>query len=75
VNIDPESIQTNIVIFDIADTRRSTLEFSAALKSRGVLANGINQHEMRMVTHYDVSRTGIEQALLAARDAIHEGHG
>jgi len=39
-----------------------------------VLANGINQHVMRMVTHYDVSRAGIEQALLAAREAIHEGH-
>jgi len=72
VSIDPESVQTNIVIFNIAGSQKSTLEFSSALKSRGVLANGINASEMRMVTHYDVSRTGINRALTAAREAIKE---
>ncbi len=72
VMVDPESVQTNIVIFDIAGSRKSTAEFSSALKLRGVLANGINARVMRMVTHYDVSRSGIERALTAAREALKE---
>ncbi len=70
VTIDPEKVQTNIVIFDIGQANKSTAEFSSALKSRGVLANGINPREMRMVTHYDVSRAGIETVLTAAREAL-----
>jgi threonine aldolase len=63
VRIDPETVQTNIVIFDIADTGMTTAQFSTALKTEGILAHGINPREMRMVTHYDVSREDIEKAL------------
>ncbi len=63
VKIDPERVQTNIVIFDISGTGLSTAQFSAELKARGVLANGINAREMRMVTHYDVSREMIDRSL------------
>jgi threonine aldolase len=70
VRIDPEKVQTNIVIFDIGDTGVSTADLSARLKARGVLANGINQREMRMVTHKDVSRGDTETALGAVREAL-----
>ncbi|HJQ69800.1 MAG TPA: GntG family PLP-dependent aldolase [Blastocatellia bacterium] len=63
IKIDPERVQTNIVIFDIAGTGKDTTEFSASLKERGVLANGINPREMRIVTHKDVSRSDCESAL------------
>ena len=33
------------------------------LKSHGVLINGINAREMRIVTHYDVDRAGCQRAL------------
>jgi threonine aldolase len=70
VRIDPEKVQTNIVIFDIAETGLTTADCTAGLKARGVLANGINAREMRMVTHYDVNREGIERALRAAREVL-----
>jgi threonine aldolase len=70
VNIDPERAQTNILVFDIAGTGQTTAEFSAKLKQRGVLANGINAREMRMVTHKDVSRHDCEVALGAIREAV-----
>ena len=57
IRIDPASVQTNIVVFSIADLGCSTAEFSEQLKSRGVLANGISEHRMRLVTHFDVSRS------------------
>jgi threonine aldolase len=63
--IDARKVETNILIFDVSGTGLSTTEFSARLKSRGVLVNGINAREMRIVTHHDVDRTGCEQAIEA----------
>lgn len=70
IRIDPEKVQTNILVFDIAGTGKNTTEFSATLKERGVLANGINQREMRMVTHKDVSRSDVETALEVIREIV-----
>jgi threonine aldolase len=70
VKVDPERVQTNIVIFDIAATGMATAQLSAELKSRGVLANGINPREMRMVTHYDVNREQIQRTLQVAREIL-----
>ncbi|MGH9851856.1 MAG: GntG family PLP-dependent aldolase [Blastocatellia bacterium] len=70
VKVDPERVQTNIVIFDIAETDLTTAQFTAELKSRGVLANGVNAREMRMVTHYDVNREQIERTIRVAREIL-----
>jgi threonine aldolase len=63
VRIDPEKVQTNILVFDIAQSEMKTGDFSARLKEHGVLANGISEREMRMVTHKDVSRGDCQTAL------------
>jgi threonine aldolase len=63
IKIDARNVATNIVIFDVSGTGLSTAEFSARLKVRSVLINGINAREMRIVTHHDVDRAGCEQAL------------
>ena len=63
VGIDPSRVQTNIVIFDVSGLGVSAPEMSGHLKERGVLANGINQTHLRMVTHMDVSRAECEQAM------------
>ena len=70
VKLDPERVQTNIVIFDISGTGLTTAQCTQEFKARGVLANGINAREMRMVTHYDVSRADIEQTLTYAREIL-----
>jgi len=70
VRIDPERVQTNIVVFDIGESGQTTVEFSAKLKQRGVLANGISAREMRMVTHKDVSRDDCKVALGAVSEAL-----
>jgi threonine aldolase len=57
-------------VFDITGTGQATAEFSAKLKQRAVLANGINLREMRMVTHKDVSRDDIETALGAISEVL-----
>ncbi|MBK9706058.1 MAG: aminotransferase class I/II-fold pyridoxal phosphate-dependent enzyme [Acidobacteria bacterium] len=70
ISIDPETVQTNIVIFDISGTGLSTAEFASELKSKGVLANGINTREMRMVTHYNVDSGMIERTLNQINDLL-----
>jgi threonine aldolase len=59
----PHNVQTNIVIFDVGGAGLTTSEFSARLKSRGVLINGINPTQMRLLTHYDADRAACERAL------------
>jgi threonine aldolase len=59
VGLDPASIQTNIVIFEI---RSSPQEFIAKLKAEGILASAIGGQKLRLVTHYDVTRADCERA-------------
>jgi threonine aldolase len=66
IKIDPEKVVTNIVIFDVAETGRAADAICAQLRQRGVLASGFGS-SIRMVTHYDVSRAGIETALRELR--------
>jgi threonine aldolase len=56
IGLDPASIQTNIVIFDIAKTGLQPADFLARLKEKDVLAGSIGGTRIRAVTHYDVSR-------------------
>jgi len=59
--IDLNSVETNIVIFSLANGGDAAA-FCAALKAKGVLASAIGPHAVRFVTHYDVSREMCEQA-------------
>ncbi len=63
IRFDPASVETNIVIFDVADAP----SFIARLKERGVLAAGISRTTVRLVTHLDVDDTAIDQAIDAIR--------
>ena len=70
IRVELPRVQTNIVIFDVSATGLSAADFSARLKSRGVLINPINDRQMRLVTHSDVDRAGCERALEAIRMAV-----
>ena len=70
IEIDPAAVVTNIVIFDISGTGLASAEISARLERRGVLINGVGEHQMRAVTHYDVDRKGCETALGVMAEAV-----
>ncbi|HKR02544.1 MAG TPA: GntG family PLP-dependent aldolase [Pyrinomonadaceae bacterium] len=70
INIDPERVVTNIVIFDVSETGIEADQICARLKERNVLASGFGSTAIRMVTHYDVSRADIETALREMRAVI-----
>jgi len=70
IQIDARKVATNIVVFDVGGTGRVSAEISARLKARGVLINGINERQMRAVTHYDATRADCAQALEALAAAV-----
>lgn len=63
LKFNPAKVQTNIVICDATATRMTGDELSAKLREEGVLANKVEPHEIRFVTHVDVSREQCAQAL------------
>ncbi len=63
ISVDPHSVVTNIVIFDVAASPFSAREFSSRLKDRGVLMNPIDNHRLRAVTHYDADAAACSRAL------------
>ena len=69
ISIDPSTVQTNIVIFDVSGTLKSAGEICSRLKEAGVLAIGISERQVRMVTHLDVSADDIETTLEKLRTA------
>lgn len=70
INIDLESVQTNIVIFDIRETGQTVPQILQALKAEGVLAVQFGAAKIRCVTHLDVNSADIETALDKFRKVI-----
>ncbi len=70
VRLDPERVQTNIVIFDITGTGLATGEINRRLKARGVLMSSANARLMRAVTHYDVNRGDCATAASALAEVL-----
>lgn len=67
INVDLESVQTNMVYFDTSDSGLSASEVHRRLLARGVRIGDIDDTVMRAVTHIDVTRTGVEEAAKALR--------
>jgi threonine aldolase len=59
---------TNILVFDITGTGMNTGEFSRRLAASNVLAAGIDDEQMRFVTHHDVSREDCLRTLEVVRE-------
>jgi threonine aldolase len=62
IALDVEKVVTNIVIFDISGTRKSSSDIVGALGLLDILAVGFG-NLIRMVTHLDVSAEDIESTL------------
>ncbi|HVE69084.1 MAG TPA: GntG family PLP-dependent aldolase [Solirubrobacteraceae bacterium] len=66
VSIDVDRVETNIVIFSVADPE----SLVAALAASGVEVSRAGRASVRMVTHLDVDRAGCEHAVAAVREAL-----
>ena len=72
IALDPQTVVTNIVIFDIAGTGLTVAEFTARAKAQDVLLSGVGGTRIRLVTHLDVSRADCERAVEAIAKALLE---
>jgi Threonine aldolase len=66
IAIDVERVVTNIVIFDITGTGKTSAEICATLNEKNILAIPFGDN-IRMVTHCDVSSEQIDSAIAALR--------
>ncbi len=63
ISVDLKTVQTNIVLLDIAGLGISSKKFVSLLEERGVLALPREETKIRMVTHRGIEREHIERAL------------
>lgn len=63
IQIAPQHVETNIVIFDIVDEHRTPAELVAALKEQGVLINAVGGQSYRAVTHLHITDKQIDEAV------------
>jgi len=69
ISIDAEKVQTNIVIFDVSETGKTSAEIVEELKKENIFAIPFGK-AIRMVTHCDVSRDDIETTLKALKTIL-----
>lgn len=65
IEIDPNKVRTNIVIFDVAGAGTDSATFLARLAEAGTAAIAVGPTAVRMVTHCDVSADQVERAVMA----------
>jgi threonine aldolase len=69
VAIDPDRIETNIVILGFVHPKYTVAQFLAALKEKGILAMTV-AGGIRFVTHKDVDDADVERAVAAFRTIL-----
>jgi threonine aldolase len=66
LELDPSAVETNIVVFDVADADA----FLERLEAEGVAMTPLGDRTVRAVTHLDVDEPGIRHAIEAAARAL-----
>jgi len=69
IRIDPESVVTNIVIFDVSETGQTPGTICERLNGEGLLAFGWDS-VIRMVTHNGISAHEVDEAIAAVRGVV-----
>src|SRR5207247_6340573 len=69
VSLDPATVETNIVFFDLTGSIGAPAAVERLL-SRGVRMGALGPRTIRAVTHLDVSAQGIERSLEAAQEVF-----
>ena len=66
-SLNPDQVETNIVIVDISQTGKTASQVVEAMKENKVLVLATGKTLIRLVTHLDVTREDIEVALKCFR--------
>ncbi|MEZ4634928.1 MAG: low-specificity L-threonine aldolase [Caldilineaceae bacterium] len=63
INVDPATIETDIVIFELDHPTLTPAQLSASLREENILLNPIGGKRLRAVTNYHISAEDIERTL------------
>ena len=74
ITIEPDKVQTNIVLYDVGKTGLTSSQFLQKLAGCKVLGGPVDARRVRMVTHLDVDREDIEQALRRIGEVVGAGY-
>jgi threonine aldolase len=73
IEIDPSSVETNIVCFALGEDAGLTAgELASRLRQEGVLVHALGANLVRMVTHYHITMRDVEDAAAAVRRVMKE---
>ena len=70
IALDANTVETNIVIFDVTGLGLTSGQFGAKCKEQGLLVSGINPECVRMVTHCDISKEDCSRALEIVQQVV-----
>jgi threonine aldolase len=69
--LDPDTVETNIVFFSLADTTpMDASELAARLADEGLLCHPLGRDSIRMVTHYHISDEDIARAVEVTAETL-----
>ena len=71
IALDVETVETNIVIFDVSGTGRSSTDICTGLKENGILASGFGSR-IRMVTHLDATLADVELTIATLNQVVRQ---
>jgi hypothetical protein len=67
ITLNPDEVDTNIVILDISEMGRTARDLADELLTNGLRMSVVNPTRLRAVTHLDISRQDVEEALQIVR--------
>jgi threonine aldolase len=70
VKIDPNTVETNIIVFDVSETRTDPRRIVESLEGQGILMIPFGKTLIRAVTHLDVTSQDIERAIEMTADVF-----
>lgn len=72
IMLDPETVRTNMVLFELEPDGLDGYELAARVKREGVLIQARGKYLLRAATHYGIERANIDRALAAIKRALSE---
>jgi threonine aldolase len=73
LRIDPQTVETNLVFFELSAEAGTAVQLAAALREEGILAGPMGGQRMRMVTHLDVTADDVTAAIAAVERCLSRG--
>jgi len=70
--VNPEEVETNMVVVDVTPTGKDVHTMEMELRSRGVLANANSPKTLRLVTHYGITSDDAIKAVEVFADIIRQ---